>query len=224
MIGVQICSGSEWRATTPLLAIPHEAVQRFPYGEYAHVSIAGRRCVFFYSRRTKTRAAGACQYAIDTWNVDPVFVLGTCGGVAERLRVMDIVLAVRTIQYDCQDQRPDMQLNVLADLSWLDLTCLNEHILLGTVASADHDLTFDHLDPLRKHHVLAADWESGAIATVCSLNRVRWAILRGVSDIPRASGEDDARRQRRDYERNTPAVMESLLTLLPTMISGIGDS
>jgi nucleoside phosphorylase len=218
---IQICSGAEWRATKPLLAIPPDATHQFPYGEYFRTALADRACVFFYSRRTKTRAAGACQYAIDRWEVDPVFVLGTCGGVAERLRVMDVVFATRTIQYDCHDQRPDMGLTVSADLSWLSLAALTEPIHAGTVASADRNLTFDSLEILRRQDVLAADWESGAIAAVCSLNRVRWAVFRAVSDLPVAPGEEDARRQLQDYSRHAPAIMEKLLGLLPQILAGI---
>jgi nucleoside phosphorylase len=217
-IGIQICSGAEWRATKPLLGIPPGAVQQFPYGEYLHATIADRECVFFHSRRTKTRAAGACQYAIDRWGVAPAFVLGTCGGVAGSLRVMDVVCATRTIQYDCHDQRPDMGLIVSADLSWLSLAGVAEPIHAGTVARADRELVFDSLEMLRRQDVLAADWESGAIAVVCSLNRVRWAVFRGVSDLPAAPGEEDARRQLEDYTRNAPAVMEKLLALLPQIL------
>src|SRR5271168_4112889 len=100
-IGIQICSGTEWRATKPHLAVPPELVQAFPYGEFFQSTVGGRDGVFFHSRRTKTRAAGACQYAIDRWRVDPVMVLGTCGGVAPGLGVGDIIVATKTIQYDC---------------------------------------------------------------------------------------------------------------------------
>ena len=223
-VGIQICSGTEWRATGALLGVTADRIGSFPYGEFARVPIAGRDCVFFHSRRTKTRAAGACQYAIDRWNVDPVLVLGTCGGVAQQLRVMDLVVAARTIQYDCQDQRPEMGLVVEADPAWLALAAdLGEPIHAGTIASADHDATFETLDSLRKLDVLAADWESGAIAAVCHLNGVRWAVLRGVSDVPRASGDEDVALQLRDYRENTPTIMARLLRLLPRIVGALDD-
>ena len=221
-VGIQICSGTEWRATTALLGVTADQIGSFPYGEFARIPVAGRDRVFFHSRRTKTRAAGACQYAIDRWDVDPVLVLGTCGGVAPHLRVMDLVVAARTIQYDCQDQRPDMGLVVAADPTWLAFAAgLGEPVHPGTIASADRDATFDTLDALRKLDVLAADWESGAIAAVCHLNGVRWVVLRGVSDVPQASGEEDVARQLRDYRENTPAVMAKLLGLLPRIVEAL---
>jgi adenosylhomocysteine nucleosidase len=220
-IGIQICSGSEWRAIKPMLGIDDAAIRAYPYGEMFELSVAGRPCVFFWCRRTKTRAAGACQYAIDHWHVDPLVVLGTCAGVGEGLRVFDVIYASQTVQYDCEDARPDMGRVVVADRSWLSLDELRDVVHVGPIANADHDLTYDHLEILRKEHVLGGDWESGAIAHVCALNRVRWAIFRGISDVPRAPDADDLRRQLLDFQTNTPAVMAKLLELLPAILRGI---
>jgi nucleoside phosphorylase len=218
-IGIQICSGTEWRAAKPRLAVPVDRVQTYPYGEFFQSTIAGRDGVFFHSRRTKTRAAGACQYAIDRWRVDPVIVLGTCGGVAPDLGIGDIIFATQTIQYDCQDRRPEMGHTVVADTAWLNLASVPIH--RGPVASADRDMTFDILADLRSQGVLGADWESGAIAAVCALNRVRWAVLRCISDVPLEPGAHDARRQEADYKANAVAIMASLLDLVPRMLDGI---
>jgi adenosylhomocysteine nucleosidase len=218
-IGIQICSGTEWRAAKLRLAVPSDLVQAQPYGEFFPWTIGSRDCVFFHCRRTRVRAAGACQYAIDRWRVDPVIVLGTCGGVGAGLGVGDVILATKTIQYDCQDQRPDMGHTVVADTAWVNLA--DVHIQRGPIASADRDMTFDIVADLRSQGALGADWESGAIATVCALNRVRWAVLRGISDVPLAPGEDDARRQLADYAANTDRIMTSLLGLLPRILEGM---
>jgi adenosylhomocysteine nucleosidase len=218
-IGIQICSGTEWRAAKPRLAVPLDRVQTFPYGEFFRSTVAGRELVFFHSRRTKTRAAGACQYAIDRWRVDPVIVLGTCGGVAPGLGVGDIIVATKTIQYDCHDRRPEMGHTAIADTAWLNLADVLVH--RGPIASADRDMNFDALHDLRSQGALGADWESGAIAAVCALNQVRWAVLRGISDVPLEQGEHDARRQEADYKANAAAIMASLLDLLPRLVEGI---
>ena len=221
-IGIQICSGTEWRAAKPRLAVPSDLVQLYPYGEFFPSTVGGRDCVFFHSRRTKTRAAGACQFAIDRWQVNPLIVLGTCGGVAPGLGVGDIIVATKTIQYDCHDRRPEMGHTVVADTAWLTLADLPIH--RGPIASADRDMTFDILADLRSQGVLGADWESGAIAAVCALNRVRWAVLRGISDVPLEPGAHDARRQEADYKSNAAAIMASLLDLLPRIVEGVALS
>lgn len=47
---------------------PPEAIAPFPYGESVYSAVAGRACVFFDRRRTKTRAAGARPNAIDHYD------------------------------------------------------------------------------------------------------------------------------------------------------------
>ena len=220
-VGIQICSGTEWRAVKARLGVADDQVATFPYGEWFRVRRAGHGCVFFHCRRTRVRAAGACQYAIDRWKVDPVIVLGTCGGVADGLQVGDVVLATRTLQYDCADQRPDMGGHTDADLAWLALPAACDGVRRGVIGSADRDVTFADLAALRASGVLVADWESAAIAAVCRFNQVRWAIFRGVSDVPRAAGDADYQRQLADYTRHTPAIMDAMLTMLPTILGGI---
>jgi nucleoside phosphorylase len=220
-LGVQICSSSEWTAAKEILAVPQSAIDGYPYGESFRLVIAGQDCVFFNSRRTKVRAAGACQWAIDRWQVNPLLVLGTCGGVAEHLPVMSLIVADRTFQYDSRDLRPEMGYMAPADLSWLRADTIAVPFHIGTLATADRNLTFDDLTLLRAQNVLGADWESGAIATVCMLNAVRWAVVRAVSDVPLKEGADDAERQIADYRRHTPVIMEMLLKVLPAIIAGI---
>ncbi|MBI3198404.1 MAG: hypothetical protein HYZ40_13045 [Rhodospirillales bacterium] len=211
----------EWRAAKAYLAVSTDRIQGYPYGEFFLDTVGGRDCVYFHSRRTKTRAAGACQYAIDRWRLGSVVVVGTCGGVDVGLSVGDVIVATRTIQYDCRDRRPEMGHTVEADPTWLDLAGVPVH--RGPIASADRDMTFDVLADLRSQGVLGADWESGAIATVCSLNKVRWAVLRAITDVPLQLGEHDANRQVGDYNANAPRLMNLLLGHLPRMLSGSPD-
>jgi nucleoside phosphorylase len=219
--GVQICSGTEWAATKALLSVSSNSTGCFPYGEFFNWAVSGRDCVFFNSRRTKTRSAGACQYAIDHWRIDPLIVLGTCGGVAEQLSVGDLIIAARTCQYDSADRRPETGYGLPADLRWFRTDRFAETLHPGTLATADHDLTYRDLPELQRENVLGADWESGAIATVCSLNGIRWTIVRGVSDVPLCAGAEDAARQVDDYRRHTPAIMGKLLELLPQIVAAM---
>jgi nucleoside phosphorylase len=185
--GVQICSSTEWTATRTLLSVSPSAIGRFPYGEFFSQPISGRDGVFFNSRRTKTRAAGACQYAIDRWRIDPLIVLGTCGGVADQLSVGDLIIATRTFQFDSEDRRSEMGYGLEADIGWFGADQFAETLHPGALATADHNLTFRDLPELRRENVLGADWESGAIATVCALNGIRGRSS-GVSPMCRFVG------------------------------------
>jgi hypothetical protein len=107
----------------------------FPYGEYFPGKAGDLACMFFNSRRTKARAAGACQYAIDRWGVDSVIVLGSCGGVASQVKILDLVCATSTVQWDAVERMNPMiqpfleETAVSADLSWLSLDDVGEPVV-----------------------------------------------------------------------------------------------
>ena len=95
-------------------------------------------------------------------------------------------------------------------------------LLTGTIASADQDLDGKNRLLLQKRGVLAADWESASIATVCRLNEINCLILRGISDIP-ATQKQSGNIQERDYKRNTRIIMANLLEVIDQidLIQGI---
>ena len=226
MICIQICSKREWRALKEILCIDLNIVKRYPLGEYINFNISNEECIFYHSGATKTRSSAACQFAIDNWKPTINFVLGTCGGVAEELKILDVIIANKTVQYDCLvkmgKEKPLFYEPLLTsiDNSWIDFKGLSEKIYEGIVATADQDLGKESLEILKKENVLCADWESGAIAFICALNNVKCCIVRGITDIPVIEDENSDINQDIDYRVNTPKVMEKLLkSILPKLIS-----
>jgi nucleoside phosphorylase len=206
LICIQICSKREWRALKDILNINEDLIGCTPYGEYIYKSIVGKECTFYHSGATKTKSSGACQYAIDKWNPQFIFVLGTCGGVSEKLNLLDIVITNKTVQYDC--------INRMEDKSPIFYEVLTEDI-----DNADQDLGKEQIDKLRSENVLCADWESGAISHICKLNKIKCCILRGITDIPRKNDINSDKSQGIDYRINTPLIMEKLInTLLPELL------
>jgi adenosylhomocysteine nucleosidase len=228
MICIQICSSLEWISLKTILKIQSSDICKYPYGEYINYKIYEKQCIFYHSGATKTRSAASCQFAIDKWEPNMVLVLGTCGGVGKNLRVADVIIANRTVQYDCIDRMDNQQplfyesMTINIDNSWIDFSKLDERVYEGLIATADQDINFEVLELLRKENVLCADWESGAIACVCFLNKVKFCILRGISDIPE-DNEGSAINQGIDYRKNTPIVMKKLIdTVLPVVLMNLG--
>jgi len=221
-ISIQICSGREWRATKTIFNIQATDIKKQALGEYFQIKIKNQDCMVFHSGPTKTRAAAACQHAIDKWNPDVVVVLGTCGGVAPNLQVFDVVLARKTVQYDCLDFMdeaksvfyPPMAADL--DISWIKDT--RGAFTVGTIGTADRDLDFETAKKLRKENILTVDWESGAISKICEINNKKCLILRGITDKPVAQHKTDREQQTTDYKQNTFHVMEKLFALLPGLI------
>ena len=225
MICIQICSKREWRSLKEILNINQDLISFTPYGEYTSKSIAGKECIFYHSGITKTKSTGACQYAIGNWKPQYIFVLGTCGGVLETLKPLDIVIANKTVQYDCiigGDKKSPIFFEDLIeeiDNSWINFERLSLKIFEGLIATADQSLRTEQIDMLCNENVLCADWESGAISHICKLNKTKCCILRGITDIPRRDDINSDINQGIDYKINTPLVMEKLLnTLLPEIL------
>jgi nucleoside phosphorylase len=220
---IQICSELEWESTKAILKIGGGKLQNQPFGDYFNYRVGKHRSIIYQGGATKTRAAAACQFAIDTWHPDAVINLGTCGGVPKEVSKLDIILAKKTFQYDVIQRlgspsvrfRKGLKTNL--KISWVDLNKMSERLHIGEIASADQDLVSKTRKILQECGVLAADWESASIAKVCELNRIKCLILRGVSDIPEKSRELKEDIQERDYKKNTRLIMTGLLSIISRM-------
>jgi adenosylhomocysteine nucleosidase len=221
-LAIQICAELEWEFTKANVGVAKNRLRTQPFGECFWHRIGKHEAVIYESGATKTKAAAACQYAIDTWHPDAVVNLGTCGGVAKGIRENTILLVTKTFQYDVSQRfgTPSPKflrsLETKIDTSWIDLRQSGREIRIGTIASADQDLHHEYLEYLQRKKVLAADWESASIATVCRLNRTKCLILRGDQTwLERMGTVMD--RQERAFQRNTRPIMEDLFRLLSVL-------
>lgn len=228
MVCIQICSKAEWSSVKEILKDMEYEAYTYPFGEFLKIMLNYKDCIFYYSGATKTRSSAACQYAIDKWKPQIVIVLGTCGGVSEKLKVLDITVANKTVQYDCIDRMGDepyifyKPFTTLIDNSWIDFSKFVNKVHEGTIATADQDINYEVLTMLRKEKVLCADWESGAIAYICSLNKVNTCIVRGITDIPTENIIESACNQGVDYKENTPKIMKKLVEeILPVLLRNV---
>lgn len=121
-------------------------MQKQPYGKYFNHRFGQHQSIIYHSGATKTRAAAACQFAIDTWHPDAIINLETCGGVSKEFKKLDIILVKKTFQYDVIQRfgtpsirfRRDLKTNL--KMSWFDLSRISDKVHIGTIASADQDL------------------------------------------------------------------------------------
>jgi adenosylhomocysteine nucleosidase len=223
---VQICADNEWAAFRRIQFENYVEFQKSPFGEYIVRNLNGSICTFYYSGATKTFSAAACQYAISNWKPEIIFVLGTAGGVNETLKLKDIVIANKTEQYDCisrmgnNPERFYEDFRTYIDNSWIRFENLPFKMAEGTIATADQDIDYQVREELNHFHVIAADWESGAIAPICKLNNVRCCIIRGISDIPIKTSKLNNEKQKIQFEKNTFPIMEKLVkVVLPELIN-----
>ncbi len=221
MIAVQIASNTEWHSICDMYNI--KDTHATPYGPYFDTIIGNKSCRLYFSGYSKTKAAGAAQYAISTWAPEKMFVCGTCGGVSSALHPEDIVIASETVFYDCIDRFTVQDVPFFPYLdSKLDVEHIeylkNLGIHIGRIATGDQDIDLLVRQSLEPLGVLAADWESAAVSHICKLNDIPLIVIRGVTDIP---GYDGATMndQADSYYSKTPKVMDRILnTILPELL------
>lgn len=214
---VLISADAEWRAVKEILQ-PKEVLNS-PYGEffiqpYPRLNYP-QGVIFFQGGWGKICAAGSAQYGIDRFQPILLFNLGTCGGIAGRIKRGQIVLVEKTIVYDLIEMMEPSDAVDRFYTSELDLSFLIEpypcEVIKQTMLSADRDIQVEEIPWLvEKYGAAVCDWESGAIAFVAKKNHLPLVILRGVSDLVSPSG-GEAYGNLALFHHSTYLVMKNLL-------------
>lgn len=146
----------------------------------------------------KVNASITAQTMILKYGVSSVINIGVAGGIEESLKIGDIVVADRVVEHDMDTtavgdapgfitgiDRVYMDCDkVISDLIY---ECAKEsgiHTIRGTIASGD---IFVAEDSVRNKisslfNAAAAEMEGAAIGHVCTMNNVKFAVLRAMSD------------------------------------------
>lgn len=221
---IQICSKQEWIAFKNIFKIENGELLIYPYGEYTERKINNANCTFFNSGPTVTKASGATQYAINNWEPAIIIVLGTCGGIGDEVGISDIVIANKTVYYNCMGNDLYLSnfiydpLTIEIDNSWINWKNLPSSVHEGIIATNDHYGNFDSAEILKRQNILCVDWESAAIAYVCSINKIKCCIARGITDLPIKLSDESL--INKEYRMNTPKIMKTLLeTILPQLLN-----
>lgn len=218
---VIISAIAEWVGVKPLF--PESKIEMFPYGECFTATIAGREIQFFHSGWGKIASAGTMQYVIDHHAPDLIVNLGTCGGFEGVVNQGDVILVEQTIVYDIVELMGDLDIaNYYAsslDVSWL-ANPLPHPARRALIASADSDLPPGKIPSLKSRGVVAADWESAALAWVARKNDTRLLILRAVSDIVNEQ-EGEAYDNIEIFNERAKEIMRKLIAQLPDWLDAV---
>lgn len=224
MKGIQICSNLEWESVVNLFAPAKFEIS--PYGQFFfhQFSFWKGKTLIYFSGYSKEKAAGAVQYMISRFGLEQVIVAGSCGGVASELEVLDVIIASETLIYDCIDRLVyetelfPSDFKTQLSIEWLTGKECPPKTHIGRIATADQDIDYSVRAILRPENILVADWESGAIALICSMNQVPLIIFRGVSDLPiEGLGADE---QSQQYLTNTPLLMKRIFEQYLPLVEG----
>lgn len=162
----------------------------------------------------KVSAALCTQMLISRYQPSALFHSGIAGGVSPHLKPMDVVVA-RELTY--RDMAEDIKRSWLpcggvfladAKLSTL-LRQAAPEALVGCMATGDLFLESreEKLRLQQDFNALCADMESAAVAQVCVVNQVPFAVLRCISDL----GDDEARGDYECFEQRAAHLSADIL-------------
>ncbi|KAF0110916.1 MAG: S-adenosylhomocysteine/5'-methylthioadenosine nucleosidase [Chloroflexi bacterium] len=216
---VLVSANAEWETVLRFYKDP--TVQKTPFGTYFYTSIAGKSTVLFHGGWGKISAAASAQYAIDHWNPGLLINIGTCGGLAGKTHVGELLLVEQTLVYDIYERMGDPAAAISHYSTQLDLSFLNEpfpqNVRKVRLVSADQDIDPDLVYKLMDDYsAIAADWESGAIAWTAQQNQIRCLILRGVSDLVDPLGGEIY--ESGEFHDRAQEIMYPILKALPNWI------
>lgn len=211
MIGISLAAKREWNAILDRYQIYADGCTKYPFGEYFITEINGESVIFYRCGVRKVNCSAATQYMIDHFGLKKVIVAGTCAGIDDRFKHLDIFIPNKAVQYDCtvKEQEPLIK---DAFTVCFDLDSLNIDVLTGTIGTADKALVMwkDYLE-LKENEITIADTESAAIAYICKANNVECIIIKGISDFPTNKQETSNGEQMNSFLTNVPIIMNKIM-------------
>jgi len=199
------------------------------------ITLAGHRVMLVHSGIGLANAAGAATSAILTARAsDPdaaplLISAGTAGGVAESVRVGDVVVGAEYLTLDADarafgyqlGQVPGMPPRYSAEpdiLALVDRAALGERsVHHGLMVSSDAFVSADKALSIRSQFdgVLSTDMETTAIAQTAHVWGVPFVSVRGISDLCGPAAEDDHLTHVDDAAERSAVVVMGLLSRLP---------
>lgn len=210
MIGISIAAKREWKAVLDRFQINLDSCTEYPFGEYFITEINDENILFYRCGVRKVNSSAATQYMIDHFDLKKIIVVGTCAGIDDRFKNLDIFIPNKAVQYDCtvKEQEPLIKDTFTVDF---DLDLLGFDVLTGTIGTADKAVVMwkDYLE-LKENCITIADTESAAIAYICKANNVECIIIKGISDFP-TNEKEKQDEQLNTFSTNVPIIMNKII-------------
>lgn len=172
--------------------------------------INGRKVIVVKSGIGKVNAARTTQILIDNYKIDKIINIGAAGGINPELKIKDIVIGDRIVQYDFDiSESGDFEKGEIQGIGKFlrsDEKLINVckkvlekrfekdyNVVIGTIATADMFCTDSEVAKKVREEFGAecVEMEGAAIAQVCYLDRIPFLIIRGISDTPNGNNEMD---------------------------------
>lgn len=211
MTGISIASKREWKAILDRFQMNVDCCIKYPFGEYFTTEINGENVLFYRCGVRKVNCSAATQYIIDHFDLKKIIVAGTCAGIDDKFKNLDIFIPDKAVQYDCTVKEQEPLIKDSFTISF-DLDLLGFDILTGTIGTADKAVVMwkDYLE-LKENGITVADTEAAAIAYICKANSVECIIIKGISDFPTDAQNSPNEEQLNSFLTNVPIIMNKII-------------
>lgn len=197
IIGAMDCEISALKQKLQNLEIINDKKLQVNVGNFC-----GHKIILVKSGIGKVNAALCTQYIIDKFSPDYIINTGIAGGIAENLKIGDVVLGEKLVQYDfdvsalgyakgymCNGINPDKPTYFFSDKNLIskfeNMPSESLQVYKGIIASGDSFIS----DSSRKKEIRnlfnasAVEMEGCAIAQTAYTNEVPFLVIRAISDL-----------------------------------------
>jgi adenosylhomocysteine nucleosidase len=163
----------------------------------------------------KAQFAVQTQYLIDhTPDCEVVICAGAAGGLDDRLRIGDVVIGTKTIEYDIRNKFGKPLLPqftsakaIVEEFKRIKISSFN--VYSGAIASGDEDIVnLERRREVRERTgALANGWEGAGGARASHFSGVSFIEIRGISDTANATAAHD-------FKKNLPLTMKNVASVI----------
>lgn len=169
--------------------------------------LQGKETVVAEAGVGKVNAAVTAQTMILKYNTESIINIGVAGGLDKSLSIGDVVIATKTAEHDMDTTPLGDEMGFITGLDRVYMECDSEisellaecteelgiHTIKGVIVSGDQFICRD--DQREKligtFNGAAAEMEGASIGHVCTMNGVRFGVLRSISDGANSDSEMD---------------------------------
>lgn len=229
MIGIIVAMKEELSSIKKYMK--NERIEKVYENEFYIGDIEKNTCVLTVCGVGKVNAARTTQILIDNYKPDYIINIGVAGGINDELRIGDIVIGEKLVQYDFDLTAFGREKGEISDnigkfiysennlLKKAEKTLWNNskiNVRKGIIASGDRFVTNKDLSKKIKDEFNAdcVEMEGAAIAQVCFLDKVPFIVIRSISDSPNENNKVD-------FETFLKIATENVAEFIMNFIEGI---
>lgn len=193
-------------------------------------NIENQLCVLVECGVGKVNAARTTQIMIDKFNPSYVINVGTAGGLTNELKVKDIVIGKDLVQHDFDITgvgnyekgeiartgkffKSDENLVKLCKNTMEEYKNRDFNIKIGRIVTGDWFASNleKSLKIQKEFNADCIEMEGAAIAQVCTLDRIPFLVIRGISDTPNGNNEIDFHTYIEEVSKRVGEILKLLI-------------